>query len=258
MVLSTGWEPDVPVADTLARAFVLDWAAFNERITPDADRLHRDDDLLVTDGASSNEFLNVALLLHPDAALDPAPRIERARGVLSQRDGGPFVVASAWPTADLSHLGFELMGHPPLMARTAGGTRPSAPEGLDIREIRTPEDLRVFEDVEARAWESSPFSYSDLVLDVPNWHMWLGWADDEPVATAAASLGEGITRVEWIATLGSARGRGFGEAMTWQATMLDPQRDAVLIASDLGRPVYERMGYRALTRFTLWKGQRDR
>ena len=53
------------------------------------------------------------------------------------------------------------------------------------------------------------------------------------------------------------RGRGLGAADTWAATMADPTLPAMLIASDLGRPVYERMGYLRLTRFALWLGPRD-
>ena len=35
-------------------------------------------------------------------------------------------------------------------------------------------------------------------------------------------------------------------------TLVRPELPAALIASDLGRPVYERMGCVALVRFTLW------
>ena len=49
-----------------------------------------------------------------------------------------------------------------------------------------------------------------------------------------------------------ARGRRIGEAVTWMPTLVRPESPAALIASDLGRPVYERMGYVALVRFTLW------
>ena len=38
--------------------------------------------------------------------------------------------------------------------------------------------------------------------------------------------------------------------------MADPTRPAMLIASDLGQPVYARMGYLRVTRFTLWVGSR--
>lgn len=55
----------------------------------------------------------------------------------------------------------------------------------------------------------------------------------------------------------AARGRGFGEAITWQATRAAPKLPALLLASDAGCPVYERMGYLPLFRFTLWHRTRE-
>jgi hypothetical protein len=62
----------------------------------------------------------------------------------------------------------------------------------------------------------------------------------------------GLNDVEWISTRPEARGRGIGAAVTWAATLADPALPAMLIASDAGQPVYERMGYLRVTRFTLW------
>jgi hypothetical protein len=56
--------------------------------------------------------------------------------------------------------------------------------------------------------------------------------------------------------LESARGKGFGAAITWAATLADSTMPAMLVASDLGRPVYERMGYVVLDRWTFLVGQR--
>jgi len=39
------------------------------------------------------------------------------------------------------------------------------------------------------------------------------------------------------------RGRGVGRAVTAAATVVAPDRPAMLISSDDGRPVYERLGY---------------
>jgi hypothetical protein len=36
----------------------------------------------------------------------------------------------------------------------------------------------------------------------------------------------------------------------------DADAPSMLIASDLGRPTYERMGYLPMARFTLWAGSR--
>ncbi len=49
-------------------------------------------------------------------------------------------------------------------------------------------------------------------------------------------------------------GAGFGAAVTWAATLADPSKPALLIASDPGQPVYERMGYLRLMRMTMWGG----
>ena len=56
----------------------------------------------------------------------------------------------------------------------------------------------------------------------------------------------------YVAALPAARGRGVGAAVTWAATLCQPERPAVLVASDDGRPVYERMGYVAIERWTAW------
>ena len=82
--------------------------------------------------------------------------------------------------------------------------------------------------------------------------VWLAWLDDRPVAVAAAHLHAGVTLVEYVATLPDARGRGAGFAVTWAATSAVPDQPAVLLASDDGRPVYERMGYRAVERWSAW------
>jgi hypothetical protein len=75
------------------------------------------------------------------------------------------------------------------------------------------------------------------------------------VACSAAHVGRGCVDVEFIAAREEARGRGAGAAMTWRATLADPTLPAVLIASDAGQPVYERMGYLRVQRMTMWMGQ---
>ena len=50
----------------------------------------------------------------------------------------------------------------------------------------------------------------------------------------------------------AARGRCAGAAITWAATTHHPDQPAVLIASDDGQPVYQRLGYLRLERWTVW------
>ena len=63
--------------------------------------------------------------------------------------------------------------------------------------------------------------------------------------------------VSFVATQPHARRRGYGAALTWQATLAEPSLPAILEASDDGRPVYERMGYRQVGRMSVWERPRD-
>ena len=91
----------------------------------------------------------------------------------------------------------------------------------------------------------------------PGWHHFVGYVDDRPVTAGSAYVDDRLLRVDNIATLDDARGRGYGAAITAASVAVDPSKPAMLIASDLGRPVYERLGFVALFRVTYWVGTRN-
>ena len=63
----------------------------------------------------------------------------------------------------------------------------------------------------------------------------------------------GINDVTLLATLPEERGKGYGEALMWRATLSSPQLPAMLLSSDLGRRIYQRMAFLPLMRFTVWQ-----
>ncbi len=75
---------------------------------------------------------------------------------------------------------------------------------------------------------------------------YLARRDGEPVAGAAITLAAGVAGVFSVATIPSARQRGIGAAVTL-AALLDARARGyavgVLQASEMGYPVYERMGF---------------
>ena len=83
-------------------------------------------------------------------------------------------------------------------------------------------------------------------------HLFVVTDRTEPVATASGHVAAGVNLVEMVATRPAWRGRGYGAAATVAAATVDPWLPAVLITSDLGRPVYERLGFEAVSRWTLW------
>jgi GNAT superfamily N-acetyltransferase len=173
--------------------------------------------------------------------------------------GTPATLISRYETPDLTPLGWTLIGHPPLMLRIPGAAAaPPVPVDLQIREVVDGPGLEVFERTLVDGYPMpalQPYKwgcfYDEPVLGGPT-RFWVGFVDGRPVATAAAHVAAGVNNVEMVATLDGWRGKGFGAAVTWAATTADPTLPAILIASDLGRPVYERLGYTALTRWTMW------
>jgi hypothetical protein len=256
--LATGWEPDAPVDDTIVRQSLLNFAAMNEHIVAAVGgRVRRHTHVSMTDAGSECGFLNAAMLLQPllpgdDAALDA---IDEFYGETSE---GAATVWSAWPTPDLRSLGWELEGHPPLMMRPSGGAVPDLPPDLRINEVADAATLDKFAQVLVDGFpipELQPFragSFLDERVLADTLRLWVAGVADRPVASAAAYVAAGVVGVNFVAALPHERRRGYGEAVTWRATMAHPELPAVLLASDPGRPVYARMGYLPVTRFSLW------
>jgi hypothetical protein len=257
--LRTGWEPDTPAGDTLLGDYVKGWATWLERTARACDgRCLRDDDLVLHDAGSAAAFGNVGLLTQPPSG-DGAALAARLRAFYDTGAGGPFALFSPWPTPDLRSHDLGLGGHPPLMLRPTGAASPRDPAGLRIEEVVDDTGRAAYDRALVEGFPVDGLDGAALIepgwLDIAGWRMFVGYVDDRPVASAGAFIGEHV-HVEQVATLPDARGRGFGEALTWRATLADPSKHALLIASDPGRPVYERMGYLPLTRFTLWIGRR--
>ena len=230
------------------------------------------DDAVLVDGASPTLFCNGAFVRRPLSEAGWAALVERCTLFFGERPGGPFLIWSAWPTPDLSpatlpNSPLALVGHPPLMFRPPGPAAVEPIAGFHIRPVADAASAEDWERVMAYGFpipelQADPFPAGTFLppaaVGTTGWRYWVGYLDGEPVATAAAWVTDHHVDVESIATLPAARGRGIGRAMTATATLAAPDRPAMLIASDLGRPVYERLGYTALLRFTMWEGSRPR
>ncbi len=246
--LRTGWEDDTPSTDTLSLAALR---AMADRTADWADaaggRVRRDPGVVLADALSPCLFLNVATA---SGVVDPAT----ARSVGDFFPGGrPFLLATPHPTADLRPAGLVLVGHPPFMVRAAGGAAPEPPGSVTVTvtEVRDAAGLDVWDRVLAEGFPAPHSPAPPALLGGPT-RFWLAWADGEPVGTALSYVAHGVVDVEAVATLPGHRRRGIGAALTWAATLADPDLPAVLIASDDGAGVYREMGYLPVTRWTLW------
>jgi GNAT superfamily N-acetyltransferase len=252
--LEDGWSVRAPDTDSLLRGYVVGFARAMAGIGRTVGgRVLESDDVVAVDTGADFFLANGAVLRHPvrDDALPGL--VDGLHDFYAAGPGVSWVLMSAWPTPPIARMG--LVGHPPFMIRTAGGDAPPRPDGLEIREATSEADMADF----ARALEGYPARHTHVfangaLVDVPGMHWYVGYAHGRPVACSAAHVTDACVDVEFVATHEDVRGRGYGAALTWAATLADPSKPAVLIASDPGQPVYERMGYVRVMRITMWAG----
>jgi hypothetical protein len=265
-VLENGCGPGTPRGDNLLNDFVQGEAeAYAELALGRGERVLEDSTfgLMLSDGGSPSLFGNVAVLRRPLAGDEWPEAARRMHEFYAGQPGGSFLVFSGWPTPDVRALGFGAIGHPPLMLRPAAPLATPVPKGFEIRPVVDAETAAQFERVMVLGYpvpELDPDIAGGIIgvtpSDAARWRHFVGYLDEEPVATGSAFVDERHVHVEFISALEATRGRGFGAAITAAATSVEPELPAMLIASDLGKPVYERLGYLSLSRFTLWAGHR--
>jgi hypothetical protein len=253
--LTTGWEPDLPPEDTLVRQAVLVHASWPVAVAGAAGRPWQS-----SERWAGGWIGDRGALTNPVVLTQPLTHVEDVLGEIGALipPSVPYLLLSPWPTADLQEHGLVLIGHPPLMVRFPAPPTPLRRWSGEVREIRDPAELTVAERVLVEGYpmpELDPLNPGDLLgptLLQTATRLWIAWLDGAPVAMAAAHSAAGVTLVEYVASLPAARGRGAGAAVTWAATLADPDRPAVLIASDDGRSVYSRMGFLAVERWSAW------
>jgi hypothetical protein len=262
--LADGWERDLPSDDNLLRAYTDAFVEMVEAVArAGRGRVLHEDEFAASDTGSPVGYLNAAVLLAPLSESRAEAVVARVTSFFEEGQGGPWTLFSATPTPDLRSYGVKPVGHPPLMLRTPGGDRPPPPPDLEIVHVADAETLRTFEQTAIHAYPMPELEAAGAggfmpasLLDDDTFRFFVGFVDGQAVSTSMAHLGGSITHVEYVTTMPAVRGRGYGEAMTWPATLVDPAAPSMLIASDLGRPIYERMGYLTVARFTLGAGAR--
>ncbi len=142
-------------------------------------------------------------------------------------------------------------------------TRRDPPTGFTVEEVRDRHGVQSFLRTASIAFGAPPTAFDPLLdgfvsaakAKVTPGHHYLGYAEGRPVATAHCLVSHRIAGVFVVGTLPEFRRRGFGEAVTWRAALDGRSEGCVasyLQASEMGRPVYERMGYRVVAEYQDW------
>jgi hypothetical protein len=259
--LTDGWEPDLPVSDTLLRRFLFNLAAFHEvPVLAAGGRVLRRDHLAAADLGRPAAMDNAATLLRPLPFDRAAETLDEVEGFFDGHGTGEAYLWSAWPTPDLRPRGWVLEGHPPLLLRTPGaGPVPPVPPGLRVERVAGVDALRDWERVAVDGFpyrELQPYRPGQLlhenVLADGRLRLWVGYEDDRPVCVGSLFVAEGVAAFSLGVTLPEARRRGYWAAMAAVRLVEEPGLPAVGVFSDMSRPSAEAIGFLPLTRFTLW------
>lgn len=267
--LDPGYDAGTPSGDNLVNDFFrAEKQAWGRWADASGGRSGADDELGTAwiDNSSPSFWANSVYWSRPMTDGQAADAISAARKEFAQARGGGYLLFSAFPTPDLRPFGLHPVGHPPLMVRSPTGYPPPAhhPAGLHIHPVRSTHDLRAFDSAVVEGFPVHEMELSDsgdlvpsALLDDDQWRFYVGWDDNgRPVATSAAFVTDAVTTVNLVSCVPDSREHGFGHALSWAATLSDPHKPAILIASDDAASLYYGMGYLTMTRITLWLGSR--
>lgn len=131
-----------------------------------------------------------------------------------------------------------------------------APAGHEIRRVTVQAGLDDHVRTAAAGFEMPEEMLRQVMtgsaLDLPGISIYVGYTDGEPVTSGLGGRTGRTIGVYNIATIPSARGRGYGAAMTERVAADGAAAGcdvAILQASDMGFPIYERMGYRTVVEY---------
>ena len=130
------------------------------------------------------------------------------------------------------------------------------PQGFSLQLAGGNAELEQWRDVLVAAYDAPVFAGQawvdatlSLGIDRAPWQMVLGLLEGKPVACGTFFEAAGVVGVLNIGTLPGVRGRGFGTAITLQPLLEARQqgsRIAVLFSSEMGYPIYSRLGFQDL------------
>jgi hypothetical protein len=257
---TTGWEPDLPVSDSLLRRFLFCWASACQAFAVSAGgRALRTDGFAAADYGRPSGWFNSATLLAPPDPANFDALLDEIEAFFASGSGDVWLW-SAWPTPDLAPRGWRLEGHPPLLVRPPAALvpPPDCPP-VDVVDVTDAAGLAEWERVAAEGYPLpellpvQPGSIADpRLLADPRLRFALGREGGQAVSLGALFVEAGIGCFTLGVTRPGARGRGHWRAHAIRRLLAAPDLWMTGIFSDYSRPPAERLGFLPLFRFTLW------
>ncbi len=258
VALTTGWEPDLELDDSMLRRFVFHHAdALAAPAEATAGRVLRTDDFTMAELGPGADVYNSAVLTRP-----PTDRIDEVVGQVERffdAGAGDGWLWSPWPIPDLSHRGWKLEGHPPFLLRPAGSIPPRRAPHITLTTVADGAGMAAWERIVVEGYpirSMLPFRpgrlFDPAMLADDRYRFFVATCDGDPVGAAASFVAHGMASLAMGVTLPSARRRGVWDVLARHRIARHQHLPIGGIFSDMSRPGAERLGFLPISRWTLW------
>ena len=166
-----------------------------------------------------------------------------------------------WPGDDATARFLDSRGHvldaqPTAMGHELEGVERPSPDALP--DWTADGDFAVVGPLNDRAYDFGTDSFTRALQRSPgdHTHVYVAHDDGEPVGCLLMTEHDGNSDVESVAVVPEARGRGISRNLLLHALADAVERGnetSTLVATALGYPVYERVGFRPLGRASMWE-----
>jgi len=198
--------------------------------------------------------------------LDPPPQTRFFPARTRRQEAPPEALANArgtvydaWSRLDLGPFGFEPLDTEPWFLRPPGPLpQDYPPPEFEIVQVTTPQQVEEFEAVSVRGFSTEDAmihvgaAHPATILHDPRMTSWIGRVAGRPVAAAMSYRRDDAVGVFGVATIASARRRGYAAALTRAAILAASGLPAVLAPSPEGERLYERLGFRPVGQLRMW------
>jgi GNAT superfamily N-acetyltransferase len=161
------------------------------------------------------------------------------------------------PAALLRERGHVLDAQPEAMARALDDP-PGRPQLEDWTAEGSMKDVGVLNDL-AYGYGNHSFRHALSGISGDEVRVYVACVHGKPAGCLMTVDDDWNTDIAWVAVEPEARGRGLSGKLLAHA-LADAaergQRTSTLVSTKLGRPVYERLGFRALGRLQMWERRR--
>lgn len=218
-----------------------------------------------------DQELNIVFMLKPSKFAEEIVRSVRESFVDTKTDYEVVVSPEASETSKpiVRELDLTLLRKEPGMLMDSLPTsHRRQSKGFEIHRVENLDELLTFfKSMNAGFGSTSDSLHSYIETNRQRWikagklntrgsSYYIGYHHGKPVATSVRYASDHIAGIFAVSTVEEFRRRGFGEAMVWRAVIDGKLEEdcnmSFLQASDMGRPLYERMGYRVLVEYDVW------